>query len=210
MPPPAAAPSADTRRAILDLLRWGPLTAQGLADAVGLTLNGVRAQLAVLERDGLVLRSGSRRRTAPGKPALLFALSEAGEESLSLAYPAALRSLVAALGDRLSEPDLLAVLAGAGERLGRGVRSADPLEVLRGLGGAARLEPGENAGETVVVGGACPLATAVREAPVGCEMVRSLLASTLGREVTMCCQHGTDPRCGFRIAPERSGDSPST
>lgn len=192
--------AADTRRAILDLLRWGPLTAQALAEGVGLTLNGVRAQLGVLERDGLVVRSGSRRRSTPGKPALLFALSPAGEESLSLAYPAALRSLVVALADRLDEAELMAVLARAGERLGRGVHATDPVEVLRSLGGEARTEPGEAAGETVVVGGACPLATAVREAPAGCEMVRSLLATSLGREVTMCCQHGAEPRCGFRIA----------
>ena len=58
---------ASTRGQVVTLLRQGHATVEDLARALGLTDNAVRAHLAALERDGLVVQSGLRRGT--GKPA---------------------------------------------------------------------------------------------------------------------------------------------
>ncbi|MCS6903599.1 MAG: winged helix-turn-helix transcriptional regulator, partial [Candidatus Bipolaricaulota bacterium] len=45
----------ETRRRVLELLKLhGPMTAQRLAEELGITVMGVRGQLAALERDGII------------------------------------------------------------------------------------------------------------------------------------------------------------
>jgi predicted ArsR family transcriptional regulator len=59
-----------TRGRIVTMLRRSNRTVEDLARALDLTDNGVRAHLAVLERDGIVRQRGSLRRTSGGgKPA---------------------------------------------------------------------------------------------------------------------------------------------
>jgi DNA-binding transcriptional ArsR family regulator len=61
-----------TRGQLVALLSRFRRTVEELARALGLTDNGVRAHLAVLERDGIVRRRGSvRRSSGGGKPAYL-------------------------------------------------------------------------------------------------------------------------------------------
>jgi len=50
-----------TRGKIATLLRRASRTVEELIQALDITGNAVRAQLAVLERDGLVQQSGTRR-----------------------------------------------------------------------------------------------------------------------------------------------------
>ncbi len=50
---------ASTRGQIVTLLRRTSYTVEELAQAVGLTDNGVRAHLAILERDGIVQQRGT-------------------------------------------------------------------------------------------------------------------------------------------------------
>ena len=49
-----------TRGQVLALLRRGPRTIDEMAAALGLTDNAIRAHVAALERDALVLRRGVR------------------------------------------------------------------------------------------------------------------------------------------------------
>ena len=70
-----------TRGRIVMLLRRSGRTVEELANSQGLTDNGVRAHLAVLERDGIVRQRGSvRRGSGGGKPAYLYELTPKAEE----------------------------------------------------------------------------------------------------------------------------------
>ena len=60
------------------LLRRSGRTVEELANSQGLTDNGVRAHLAVLERDGIVRQRGSVRRASGGKPAYVYGLTPDG------------------------------------------------------------------------------------------------------------------------------------
>ena len=65
-----------TRGRMVALLRRSNRTVEELARALGLTVNGVCAHLAVLERDGIVRQRGSVRRSSDGgKPAYVYELT---------------------------------------------------------------------------------------------------------------------------------------
>jgi predicted ArsR family transcriptional regulator len=61
----------DTSRGrIVTLLRTGGRTADDIASTLGLTASAVRAQIAAMERDGVVKRVGKKRGTTRPLPAL--------------------------------------------------------------------------------------------------------------------------------------------
>ena len=193
-----------TRDRVLDLLRYQPRTVEELAAAVGLTPNGIRAQLAVLQRDGLVARHGVRHGAKPGKPPQLYGITAHAEAQFSAAYVPALAGLVAALGERLTPAELRSTFSAAGRRIAGVLSGSDrlgPAEMARGLleslGAAATVR--RDGTQTLVEGVACPLAEAVRHCPESCEMVRAMLAAKTGARVTTRCEHGASPRCRFGV-----------
>ena len=84
-----------TRGRIVTLLRRSNRTVEDLARAFDLTNNGVRAHLAVLERDGIVRQRGSvRRSSGGGKPAYVYELTPEAEELFPKAYEPVLHRLL--------------------------------------------------------------------------------------------------------------------
>jgi predicted ArsR family transcriptional regulator len=194
-----------SRDQLLELLRRAPATVDELVPALGMTRNGVRAHLSVLERDGLVRRAGVRREERPGKPPVIYAITELAELRYSRAYAPAFAATVAVLAEGLPQPELHALFSKAGRRLAEtvpatgerdAVRAADAL--LRSLGAATTVSEAGGRG-AVISGAACPLADVVRHTPEGCELVRSLLAERTGADVAMQCEHGASPRCRFAV-----------
>ncbi len=167
---------------------------------MGLTPNGVRAQLLRLERDGLVVRSGLRHTGAVGKPPALYALTLKAERRSPVAYPAALTAIIETLRAGLAPAAFQAILTTAGERLSAPAPGQTAAGVLESLGATVRSATSANGG-TRVEGASCPLAGTVSQEPATCELVRSLLAKSLNRSVEMRCHHGDRPRCCFEIAP---------
>jgi predicted ArsR family transcriptional regulator len=193
-----------TRDRLVQLLRYRPRTVEELATAVGLTRNGVRAQLGALARDGLVERSGVRHAAGPGKPPQLYRVTAAAEARFSAAYPPALGALVATLAERLVPSALHSMFSATGRRMAAARTAAnksDPADqartLLESLGAAATVH--REAGHLMVEGVACPLADAVRRCPESCELVRSLLAAATGARVLTRCEHGHAPRCRFAV-----------
>ena len=197
-----------TRGQVVALLRRGPRTVDELAEAMGLTDNGVRMHLAALERDGIVHRSGSRRGEGAGKPAAIYELTAEAEARFSRAYAPVLGAVLEEIVARLPAERSEALLAGVGRRLAAGVmppagagfeaRLQTALGVLVSLGGAASLE--ERDGVRVIRGLGCPLASTVAHRPEACLMVESLLSEIVGRPVRQCCRHGDRPSCCFEVA----------
>ena len=132
-----------------------------------------------------------------------YALTQQAEQEFSVAYPAALTAIVETLRAGQDPKALEGILTAAGVRLAGSVNARNAKGVLGALGAKVRSVATTGGGETVQ-GASCPLATTVSREPVTCELVRSLLATTLGRAVQMHCQHGDRPRCCFKIAPVRN------
>jgi predicted ArsR family transcriptional regulator len=197
-----------TRGRIVTLLRRSASTVEELARALDLTDNGVRAHLAVLERDGIVRQRGSvRRGSGGGKPAYVYELEPEAEDLFPKAYEPVLRRLLDVLSERTGEEKAEALLRAVGRRLAeeRGVPADDARErleaavhVLNELGGLAELE--ERDGGFVIRGYSCPLAAVTPDHPEVCRMAETLIAEVAGVPVHERCDRGERPRCCFEIA----------
>ena len=192
------------RGRLIALIRRGVDTVEALAAELQVTDNAVRAQLAILEREGLVERSGVRHGGKVGKPATVYSVAASAEPVLSAAHRPVLQALVSVLKERLPAPARMAVLREVGRRLAAaphrkagsvdaGARSA--AKVLRQLGAEVRVEKTREG--TVVRGFACPLADIVSEDPHVCTAVEELVSTVAGTPARQRCEHGDRPRCRF-------------
>jgi predicted ArsR family transcriptional regulator len=203
-----------TRGQIVTLLRRSNRTVEELARALDLTDNGVRAHLAVLERDGIVRQRGSvRRSSGGGKPAYLYELTQEGEDLFPKAYEPTLRRLLDILSDQLGPEESEALLRSVGRRLAEehsmradGARLETAVEVLNELGGLAELE--ERDGSVVIRGYSCPLAGVTPDHPEVCRMAEALVGEVAGVSVREHCDRSERPRCYFEIAS--AGDAAQT
>jgi predicted ArsR family transcriptional regulator len=201
-----------TRGQVVTLLRRSDRTVEELARALGLTDNGVRAHLAVLERDGIVRQRGSvRRSSGGGKPAYVYELTEEAEDLFPKAYEPALSRLLDALSERLGSEESEALLRSVGRRLAGGysmgadgahARLESAVEIFNELGGLAELE--ERDGALVIRGYSCPLAGVTPEHPEVCRMAETLITELAGVPVYEHCDRGERPRCCFEVATSDS------
>src|SRR5919112_1385565 len=100
---------------LLELLRRSPKTVDELAVGLDLTRTAVRAQLASLERDGLVQQVGSRR--GASKPSRMYGVTAQAELLFSQAYVPILTQLLHVLSKRLLPAEFDAVMHEVGGRL---------------------------------------------------------------------------------------------
>src|SRR3990172_10519773 len=89
-----------SRARVLARLRRAPRTVNELAAELRLTDNAIRSHLSGLEAAGQVERAGVRQGGGPGKPALVYRLSAAGEATSPKAYGPALEALLDVLKQR--------------------------------------------------------------------------------------------------------------
>ena len=204
-----------TRGTMVAFLRRGGRTVEQLARAVGLTNNGVRAHLLILERDGIVRQRGTvPPSSGGGKPAYLYELTPEAEGMFAKAYEPVLGLLLEVLYERMGPEESEALLRGVGRLMaeGRGVpeggvlgRTEEAVGVLNELGGLAELE--EHDGGIVIRGYGCPLAAVSPEHPEACRMVEAMIAELVGVRVRERCERGEKPRCCFEVGPAASSDA---
>ena len=193
-----------TRGQIVALLRRASRTVEELAKALGLTDNGVRAHLAILERDGIVQQRGTVSRGSGGKPAYIYELTPEAEDLFPKAYEPALRGLLDVLTEQVRPEESEALLRRAGRRMAEGrtvpadgvrARLEAAVSVFNELGGLAELE--ERNGDYVIRSYSCPLAAVVPAHPEVCRMAETLLTELAGVPVREHCDRSGRPRCCF-------------
>jgi predicted ArsR family transcriptional regulator len=196
--------SESTAGQIMGLLRRRSMTVDELAAALGLSGSAIRPQLALLERDGLVERTGVKR--GPSKPARIYALSPEADLLYSHAYIPVLTELLHVVAARLAPEEFDGLMREVGRRLmadrprptGDARQRAEAAsELLNALGGLARVE-GRN-GDLMIRSDGCPLAAATQRYPEACNAVESLLREFTGLPVTKCCDREERLRCCFEI-----------
>jgi predicted ArsR family transcriptional regulator len=199
-----------SRGRIAELLQRGARTVDDLASELRLTPNAVRAQVTVMERDGLVRRAGM----LPGatRPSNTFELTPALEQLLSGAYIPLLTQLVRSLDTVLTREQLESVLRQTGKNLATEFTGGNRLpgdlrarvrrasEFLNAELGAVTHVDRRNGG-FVLQGEGCPLAAITDKEPAVCLAVESLVRQLVGGSVRECCNRGGRPRCCFQIHP---------
>jgi predicted ArsR family transcriptional regulator len=194
-----------TRGRVVALLRRADHSVEELAESLGLTDNAVRAQLATLERDGVVRPVGIRREGVVGKPATIYGVAPETSALFSTAYAPVLAALLTELGTRLPSRRLKALLRGTGRRLAPVLpqratfdeRARASAAWLAGLGADAELVRTSAGYE--IRGFGCPLADAVSACPATCTALEELLSEVTGVAVHERCDRASQPRCRFMI-----------
>jgi predicted ArsR family transcriptional regulator len=195
-----------TRGKILELLRARESTVNELAEQLHLTDNAVRAHLASLERDRLVMQSGFK--AGVRKPHATYVLGPEAEQLYPKAY-GRLVSLLMSLFSRQVEPrNLRAGMRAAGRDVAqehlrelrgktRQQRIDAALDVLKDRGGTASFH--EQDGKHFIYGNGCPIAAATTNHPEACLLAESLLTEIIGTPVKQHCIRGPAPSCRFEI-----------
>ncbi len=199
----------DTSRGrIVTLLQRGGLTVDDIASELGLTASAVRAQLTVMERDGVVQRVGHKPGTT--RPFQLFHLTAEVEQLLSQAYIPLLTQLVQVFAKALPAKQVNALMREAGKGLANELpfakrttgslrsRVAAASELLNKELGAVTTYVEGNGGY-VIRGAGCPLAALTGKHRAVCLAMESLLGEVLGVEVNECCDRKARPKCCFKI-----------
>ncbi len=239
---PSAHPGAEraeqgTRARIARLiLENGPLTAAGLSGRLGLTPAAVRRHLDNLLAEGMIEARearcyGSRGR---GRPARLFAITDAGRSAFEHAYDdlaaSALRFVAETLGDEAVAEFARRKISDTERRYRPVVDAAPPgrrvqalAEALSadGYAAAASVAPvsGETAGEQLCQHH-CPVAHVAAEFPQLCEAETEAFGRLLGTPVQrlatisrgdgICTTHVTAPSLARSRNTPDSGDTTTT
>ena len=183
----SVAEQSGTRERVLALLlELGPSTAATLGERLGLTQAGIRRHLDALVADGAVTTREARRRVvARGRPARLYALTDAGHAAGPSRYD---DLAVAAL--RFMAPDQRRAFAASREaeleqRYAHVTAAADPVAALA----EAMSEDGYAAGVSQQGTGVqlcqhhCPVQHVAAEFPQLCDAETSAISKVLGVHV---------------------------
>ena len=197
-----------SRGRIAALLQRGGRTAEELASRLELTPSAVRAQLAGMERDGLVRRVGQRRGAT--RPSHVFELTAEAEQLLSAMYVPLVHHLVRVFSSQLRTDQVRKIMRQTGRSLAEDFplarRSAATLEArVRAandlmnaqLGAVTHVE--RKNGTFVIRGVSCPIAAISAEHQSACLMVEAFLQEIVAAPVRECCERRGRPRCCFEI-----------
>lgn len=206
-------PLPSTRGQIVQLLRRAKRSVNDLAGALGLTDNAVRANLARLERDGLVEQAGNR--PSVRKPEAVYDITLTAEQLFAKAYAPVLATLLSMMEKGLTEAELDAQLREVGRRLAaphlpeltrlsREQRVQRTLQILEELGGLAEVQRRDD-GQLYVRGFGCPFSAVVAAHPKLCVVAEALVGQLLGQKVRQECDHGPRPKCCFALSDVEPG-----
>lgn len=201
-----------TRERILRLLASRPHTVEEMAKKTGVTKNAVRAQIATLEREGIIQVQGMFK--GARRPATLYGLSPGSDLYFSKAYPPVLSHLIQVLANKLSHEEFMAVMQELGQRLaGSTTRpSGNPREriqaafkFLNGLGSIGEMT--EEDGKVTITGSVCPISRAVAADPRACTAIETLLHELTGLPVKEHCNRGERQSCRFIVKMPRKKET---
>jgi DeoR family suf operon transcriptional repressor len=195
---------------VMELKRSGTVTAKGIAERLGLSLNAVRHHVKELEAAGLV--SYERENRGVGAPAFIYRLTPAGEALFPRRYEDAVGRLLDYVVAREGRAAAVDVLESRYKELALRLRSAlaeaSPEErvtiVTRALaeeGYMPEVRSGQASGMQLVEHN-CPIQQVAERFPEVCEAEARFLEEVLGAEVTrgdhIVSGCGT---CEYHVAP---------
>ncbi|HLW75230.1 MAG TPA: helix-turn-helix domain-containing protein [Gammaproteobacteria bacterium] len=216
----AKRPPLDSRRAVLQhLKREGAATAGELAERLGMTREGARQWLQVLESEGAVARTALRETGDAGRPAVSFALTPEGEHLFAKNYDKLAVSLVDAVADQLGQEALIKLLAALTEQQVKewepklaGKSLPERIKALKGIyfEEDPHTSVRKDARGYVLVERNCPYLNVALRRPHLCSVTVSTLTRLLGvRVVREARFQDGDRRCVFRVLEHQPVDTGS-
>jgi len=201
-----------SRGRIVASLQRGPLTADEIAAALGLTSAAVRAHLTAMQRDGVVRRAGQRPGTT--RPSQVFELTPEVEQLLSGAYLPLLIELVRQSAARVKNHQFNELMRSTGRGLAATLPRAASEESFAARVAAVSALMNDQFGSTMRVertnghftlkGYGCPLAALTGNHPAVCLAIESLIGAVLDADVEECCDRAERPQCCFHVRESKS------
>jgi predicted ArsR family transcriptional regulator len=204
-----------SREEIVQQLRArGGVSADELAEALGLTKQCVRKHLDVLEREGYVEHAAARGDR--GRPAHVFRLTPKAEELFPRRYDLFAKSVLRQIGEVWGERGLNTVFCGCAAEMVGGLRpqleglSFDArirrlTELLRETGYEAEAERLDD-GSYLLTEWNCPQAELAREYRQLCDQELTVYRELLGTEVFRESRiAGGASRCAYRVMRPKDG-----
>ena len=205
-----------SREEIVQQLRArGGVSADELAEALGVSKQCVRKHLDVLEREGYVEHAAARKER--GRPAHLFRLTPKAEELFPKRYDLFAKSLLKQIGEVWGERGLNTIFCGCAsqmtaefgprlEGLGFDARVRRLTEMLRESGYEAETERLSD-GSYVLTEWNCPQAELAREYRQLCDQELTVYRELLGAEVFRESRiAGGASRCSYRVMRPKGRD----
>jgi predicted ArsR family transcriptional regulator len=200
------------------ILEHGPIAAAALGERLGLTPAAVRRHLDTLLAEGLIEPRTVRPRgqRGRGRPAKLFAITDAGRNAFEHAYDdlagSALRFLAERLGEEAVADFARTQVAGLLKRLEPVMRDTPADQRVQALAQALSAEGYAASASKAKSGGDqlcqhhCPVAHAAAEFPQLCEAETEAFAQLLGTPVQRLATiaHG-DGVCTTHVSPQTLG-----
>jgi predicted ArsR family transcriptional regulator len=196
-------PSGSRTRIVEHLLK-GQNTVDELASSLDVTANAVRAQIALLMREGIVEVKGEVKRTR--RPAAVYGIRAGADVHYSKAYPMVLSQLLKTLPDLMTQKQINMLMRDVGLGLADAIpkpagnareRVEGAVKFLASLG--ARADVTEKNGKVLITGNGCIISRAVEANVNSCVIMESLLSRHTGLPVTEHCDHNARPSCRFEI-----------
>ncbi|WP_246267048.1 helix-turn-helix transcriptional regulator [Nonomuraea typhae] len=202
------------------ILEHGPVTAAALGERLGLTPAAVRRHLDALLADGMIEPRAMRPRgqRGRGRPAKLFAITDAGRSAFEHAYDDLANSALRFLADHMGEE---AVTEFARSQVMSLLQRLEPVmatvpedqrvhvlaQALSAEGYAASASKAKSGGDQLCQHH-CPVAHAAAEFPQLCEAETEAFARLLGTPVQRLATiaHG-DGVCTTHVSPVRIQDA---
>jgi predicted ArsR family transcriptional regulator len=184
------------------------LTVEELSQALAISRNAVRQHLAGLERDGLLLQSGTR--PTGGRPEQLYMLAEKGRELFPRQYSWFSRLLIESIREQAGSDGLGDRLAGLGNQVASQLRSQSPLpegplrvtrlaELMTELGYGAKATVGSDGSSTIEANN-CVFHDLAARYPEVCKFDLALMANFVGNAVEhQECMVRGGSMCRFRF-----------
>lgn len=208
----------DTQRQLLLMLkRRGPATTAELADEFHLARGTLREHLYSLDARGLIERAGSRR-AGPGRPRVVYRLSEAGESLFPSNEAELLAAFVrhllatgrAELVDRFfsRRSELAYAEAAPGlDGMSTEEREREAVRILEAAGFMPELLRDEVTGETILQLCNCPLKSVIAVTRRPCAAEEQLVARLVGARIErLAYMPDGDDSCSYRIRREAAAD----
>ncbi len=193
-----------TRGLIIQLLRKKKHTVEQLAKELEVSENAVRAQLALLQRDGMVESKGEIKGTR--RPSLTYGLSPGVGLYFSKAYHSVLANLIDMLASQMPKREYTTIMRKLGRKLATSAprstgnlrdRVQEAAKFYESFGTLTTVE--EDSHKIVIRAHGCPFEEVLDSTGGICIAMEALMSKLVGAPVRRCCAQNENAGCCFEV-----------
>jgi predicted ArsR family transcriptional regulator len=199
------------RRLLETLLQPQGTTVENMVTELGITTTAVRQHLTTLERDGLIVRTGTQ--PTRGRPELLYNLSPSGHEMFPRQYLQLAENLLEDIAENSDAASLQRTMQRMGTRAGNRIAAGKTASIeqtaaaMRAAGYEAHVSSDGPRATPEIVAHNCVFHKLAEQFPAVCSYDLALMEAATGRAVDHreCMIRGGNS-CRFRFGKSGSGN----